>query len=283
MAANVNTINIIVNNEQPLEETGQNGRVNWEQGENGTIEAMGVGLAPTNARNIAQAKVLARRAAIVDAYRNLAETTQGVRVDSETTMENLAITNDLVRTRVSALVQGAKIVREIPSDDGSYTVIMNINMYGVNSAAQIAFDAMKPAEIAPFPQPDRIPTVTLPGTTSQQPISANYTGVVIVAKDMGLQSTFSPRVYDETGNIVYGNKYIDPDFAIKHGMVDYSNLDAAVKGNSRAGANPLVVNALRVVDHNCNVVISNADAQKILAAHAQNGFLAKCAVVFARK
>jgi hypothetical protein len=99
---------------------------------------------------------------------------------------------------------------------------------------------------------------------------------------MGVISTFSPRIYDEAGNIIYGNKYIDPDFAITHGMVDYSSLDAALSGNSRAGANPLVVNAIRAVDHNCNLVVSNEDAQIILNAHARSGFMAKCAVVFAR-
>ncbi|MDR1701391.1 MAG: hypothetical protein LBR56_01290 [Sporomusaceae bacterium] len=289
LAANVNTVNVIVNNDPPLEQSGQTGRINWEQGTGGTIEALGMGLAPASVINARQGQILARRAAIVDAYRNLAEATQGVRVDSETTMQNLAVADDVVRVQVSALVQGAKIVREIPGIDGSYQVIMSINMYGPNSVAKIAFDAIKPAEIQPFPQPDIVPPMTLPGSLPGKPAYiptphyANYTGVVVVAKDMGLQSTFSPRLYDEAGNIVYGNKYIDPDFAIEHGMVDYSNLDAALSGNSRAGANPLVVNALRIVDHDCNVVISNDDGQKILAAHAQSGFLAKCAVVFARR
>ncbi|MDR1702050.1 MAG: hypothetical protein LBR56_04685 [Sporomusaceae bacterium] len=119
----------------------------------------------------------------------------------------------------------------------------------------------------------------LPDATS----SENYTGVVIVAKDMGLKPTFSPLIYDEAGNIVYGDKNIDPDFAIKQGMVEYNSLEVALSGNSRAGAKPLVVNALKVSDNNYSPVISNDDAQKIAAANAQNEFLAKCAVVFARE
>lgn len=288
LAATTNTVNVTINNEPPLEQTGQIGRVGWEQGSSGVIEALGVGVAPTDVPNPRQGQMLARRAAIVDAYRNLAETIQGVRVDSETTMKNLSIADDTVKTQVSALIQGAKIVREIPGSDGTYQVVMSINMYGDNSLAQVALNAIKPAEIQNFPQPapDYQYEPVKPGVKHHPPISYDYTGVIIDAKNLGLKSTFSPRVYDEDGNIVYGNKYIDPDFAIKYGMVEYLRADeidaAAANASTRAGTKPLVVNAIRVVDHDNNVVISNDDAQKILAAHAKNGFLAKCAVVFAR-
>jgi len=203
-------------------------------------------------------------------------------------MENLAIVSDTVRTQVSGLIRGARIIREIPGNDGTYQVIMSIDMYGPNSVAAIAFNAIRPSEIHSFPEPSFIPQppISQPSISQpqfSQPIAGNYTGVVIVAQNMGLKSTFSPVIKDEAGITIYGNKFIDPDFAIIHGMVDYSSLNAAMSGNTRAGTNPLVVNALRVVDHNCNVVVSNADAQRILAAHAQNGFLTRCAVVFARQ
>lgn len=51
--------------------------VNWEEG---TIVATGMGIAPPDTVNIAQAKALARRAAVVDAYRQMAETISGVQV-----------------------------------------------------------------------------------------------------------------------------------------------------------------------------------------------------------
>jgi len=277
-AASTN-VNVTINNIlTPIEESGQSGRVGWE---NGIVEAVGTGFAPTNARSIAQGTALARRAAILDAQRNLLEAIQGVQVDSETTIRNLEITSDVVQTKVSGLLKGAKIVRQQAMPDGSYQVVMSINLYGNDSLASVALNAVKneqPVEEFPAPAPSYISPVSND--------EALYTGVIIDARGLGLQSTFSPRVYDEADTIVYGNKYIDVNYAISQGMVDYAitpeMVQAAENGQSRAGSHPLVIKALRVVDNDCNVVISTADANAMLAYNQNAGFLKKCAVVFER-
>lgn len=260
----------------PIEETGQTGRVAWEKG---VVEAVGTGLAPANARYFAEATALARRAAIVDAQRNLVEAIQGMQVDAETTMNNLAIQSDIVKTKVVGLLRGAKIIRQQGMADGSYQVVMTINLYGNDGLAGIALPALQTAPIQQLPVPAAGYTVPV--------MNAEYTGVIIDARGLGLESTFSPRIYDETGRIVYGNMYIDTDFAISQGMVEYAitpeMAQAAESGQSRAGARPLIIKATRVTGaSNCNVVISNTDANIILAYNQNAGFLQKCAVVFER-
>lgn len=261
-----------------LEQTGQTGRVNWEQGPQGTVEAIGIGLPPANVQNMAQARALSRRAAIVDAYRNLGETIQGVQVNSETTMQQLAISSDVVNTRMSAMIRGARILRELPQPDGSYQIVMAVNLYGPGSVAEIALDATRPAQIQNFPP-----------VRSNEPASPTvsvYTGVIIDARGLELVPTFSPGVYDETGRIVYGHLYIDQNRAISEGMVEYSLDDKmfqeAVQGGSRAGTRPMVIKAKAVRDHGCNVIISDSDADRMLKANEGAGFLRKLAVVFAK-
>lgn len=75
------------------------------------ITVQGTGVAPTYAVNAVQARMLARRAAVVDAYRQLAEMVKGVNVDSETTVENMMVTSDVTKTKVTALIQGARASR----------------------------------------------------------------------------------------------------------------------------------------------------------------------------
>jgi len=105
----------------------------------GRIRAEGTGVAPMNTVSAAQARALARRAAIADAYRQLAEQIRGVDVDASTTVENMMVTNDTVRTHVSALVRGARIVEEKALRDGAYTVTLEVPVFGVSSLAGSVF------------------------------------------------------------------------------------------------------------------------------------------------
>lgn len=277
--ANVNVVNVIVNNTVQLEQTGRLGRVNWAQEVQGAIEAIGTGFPPANVQNSSQAKALARRAAIVEAYRNLAETIYGVRIDSRTTMHNLALTNDVVISRVSGIVEGARIVRELLQKDGSYQVVMCVNLYGDRSVAEIVLEATRPAQVQEFPQP------SVSSQSQPQPVY-NYTGVIIDARGFDLEPTLSPRIYDASGRIIYGNVYINSEIAVSQGIVEFAitpdMVERAIKGGSRAGIRPMILKAIETKDSNCSLVISDEDANLLLESNSLVGFLKNCAVVFAK-
>lgn len=241
--------------------------------EQGTIEAIGTGLPPAGA-TYPQATALAKRAAIVDAYRNLAEQINGVQINSFTTVYNLQMTNDVIKTQVSGFIKGAKVISEQELPDGTYQVVMQLPLYGQGSLAGIVYPSILPH------QPHQAPLPTKPIS-----LPDSYTGVIIDARGLGLEPAFSPAIFDETGRAIYGTKFINADFAIKYGMVEYtvdqSMFDSAEYGQSRAGEKPLIVKAVEVRDRH-NVIISTEDADKILAANQQNNFLRQCAVVFAR-
>ena len=103
------------------------------QWDGGTIRVVGLGVAPAGTSGT-QAEALARRAAISDAYRQLAEQVNGVNVDASTTVENLMLANMTVRTHVSALIKGAEIREEKAQRDGSYTVTLELPVYGATSS-----------------------------------------------------------------------------------------------------------------------------------------------------
>ncbi|WP_158971074.1 hypothetical protein [Paraglaciecola sp. L3A3] len=76
--------------------------------EKGLITASGFGTVDLSVFKIkAQAKMMAKRAATVDAQRNLAEQLKGVRLTGGTTMEEYEISSDIVATRVKSLLNGA--------------------------------------------------------------------------------------------------------------------------------------------------------------------------------
>ena len=250
----------------------------WEQG---TITAEGFGTPPMGTYG-SKASIMARRAAIVDAQRNLAEQVSGVQVDAETTVENYVISSDLVKTKVSALIKGAVVVEEHAMPDGSYRVVMSMPLYGAQGLASAVMPAIRDMN-PPMPPP---PVISATITTQIQ-MSGTYTGVIIDAEGMGLKPSFSPVIYDTSGRAIYGVSNINYDRAIERGMVGYAGSLYDAQTLPRIGGSPLVVKAVQVRGGNnsanpVNVVVSVDDGDRILAANQQSQMLANGAVVFVR-
>lgn len=89
------------------------------------ITVVGQGVAPMTTTSPAQAYALAKRAAIADAYRLIAEKVKGVRVEGQDTIRNMIVKRSTVRTYVDAMVRQANIV-ETTFKDGLCEVEMDI-------------------------------------------------------------------------------------------------------------------------------------------------------------
>ncbi len=77
------------------------------------VSVVGQGVAPMNTISPAQAYALAKRAAIADAYRAIAEKVKGVKVDGQDTIKNMMIQKSTIRTNVQAMVKNANIVETV--------------------------------------------------------------------------------------------------------------------------------------------------------------------------
>ena len=265
--------------------------VNWD---NSSVTVIGMGAQPANAFNPAQARMMARRAAVADAYRQLAESIKGVSVDAETTVEQAMVLNDTIRTKVSATIQGAVVVSEREIPGGGYEVTMTVPLFGVtNSLAQAVIPPTTVVEPLPTPVPEVIPSMpagSMQGGTiiyetidsgKKSPLEAigGYTGVIIDCRGLGLKPVMSPVIKNDKGISIYGHKNLDYDKVVSDGMVGYaSNASQA----SRAGSHPLIIKAQSLTDHNANPVISTADANRILIENSTSNFLNDTKVVFLR-
>ncbi len=145
-------------------ETTINGAINWTTGE---ASATGIGAVPASAGNAGQARAMAERAAFVVAVRNLLEIVKGVRVDSETVVENFIAKSDVIRTKVEGIVRGARIVKTHYLSDGSVEVTVAMAMKGafMNAVVPETFGSFQAGS---FQKPlekralDRRPVLTVP-------------------------------------------------------------------------------------------------------------------------
>jgi len=92
------------------------------------VNVVGQGVSPLNTSSPAQAYALAKRAAIADSYRLIAEKIKGVRVDGQDTIKNMMVKRSTVRTSVCAMVKNANIV-ETTFKEGLCEVEMEIIVY----------------------------------------------------------------------------------------------------------------------------------------------------------
>jgi hypothetical protein len=77
------------------------------------VSVIGQGVAPTTTQSPAQTYALAKRAAIADAYRLIAEKVKGVRVSGRDVIKNMMVKRSTVRTAVHAMVKNANVVGTI--------------------------------------------------------------------------------------------------------------------------------------------------------------------------
>lgn len=252
---------------------------NWNTG---TITVTGTGFANANMTvSPAHASGLARRAAMADAHRQLLEIIQGVNVDAETTVEQMMISSDVVKLKVSGVIKGARITSEGELNGGGYSVTMELGLFdGQGSLAETVIE--RSAYVEPFPAPS--PSYEPPAYSQpvQQPIySGNgYTGLIVDCRYLWegeINPVMSPVIKNAHGQKIYGHKNLDYDRIIREGMATYAQ---DMSQAARAGSNPLIVRAIRLEDFNANPVLSMSDADLVLYENSQSHFLENIAVVF---
>lgn len=77
---------------------------------------------------LGQQKLMAMRAARVDAYRVLAEQVYGFRVWGNTAVSSFATQNDNIRTYVDALIRGARLVNMTAVADGNFEATVELDL-----------------------------------------------------------------------------------------------------------------------------------------------------------
>ncbi len=231
--------------------------IDWRSG---VIAAVGVGQPPSNPVNVAQARALAIRSALIDAERNLASLAYGLAVHAEATVESLVASNDAIRARVEGVLKGARHVGQpnyLPDGSVELTIVVK--------RSDLANAVLPDAGFAPAMLP---------------PVSGPYTGLIVDARGLNLTPALAPKVLDDRGQeVVYGPSFVTRDSAARSGVAGYARDLGGARGDERAGPNPLLLKGVGAAGTNrTDVVLSAEDAGKARGAGA--GVLNQGKVIF---
>lgn len=230
------------------------GEINWSKK---TVTATGSGAANLKDGPVAVARLNAERAAKLDALRNVIETIQGIQVTASRSAGDM-MSNGEIRSRIQGMAQGFKVVDTKYYSDGSVDVVVQMPI-DENLTNALVEKPKKPKKVA---------------TEG----AANWTGLMVNARGLGLTPSMAPRIVDEAGKEVYGTEVVSEKGLKQGGIVGYVKADA--QAGERVGDKPLVVKGLRLVDKSkTDLVIANGDADKLRDPTQNLSFLADGKVV----
>ncbi|AGB42233.1 hypothetical protein Halha_2359 [Halobacteroides halobius DSM 5150] len=257
----------------------QKNKIDWEQS---VVKATGYGIAPDYINNDAQAKIMAREAAITLAQRHLLETIKGVQVNATQTVKNAQIQSDIVKKRLSGMIKGAKIIQEESPAQGVYKVVMEVKFYGQNGIVKAIFPKLK-EEIKQAKQSRQFslnPSNDPGGNNSTTSVAQDYTGIIINTIGLDVEPALVPKIYSASGNIIYGMSIVNSNGVVTKGIVKYSRSLAGAKVNPRAGNNPLIINAKQIKgSYKTDIVLSNKQANRVKQVGRTNNIFANCKVI----
>ncbi len=273
------------------------GGINWVEG---YVSAIGNGT--SDRPSAGQARLLARRAAVVDAHRNLLEMIKGVKVDSQTTVENFMVTQDIIKTNVSGVVKGARIVKESVErqPDGSFlaTVEMHICINQCKDSSHSLVQALsldKKADDTPVPP--QLPEAVAPTEPPKEPTEPKkeyaydttkpVTGVVFNLEGRMFERVIMPVVVttgeDKNFFTVYSAKSVKPGVVRTYGVVRYADtVDQALK-IEHLGNNVMVVSAEDITPE--KMVLIKMESAKTIQETTRygNDYLGNARVVISAK
>lgn len=211
-------------------------KVNWDEGR---LAVSGIGT-PGDRGPVSYRRKLAERAAVADAYRRLSSALELVRVDTNTHVKDLAVSDDALRQRLNDYVKSAKVLETNYWPDGTAEVVLDVPLRGDRSLAALAAGGSpEPATPAPSatPTPAASASPSKEIVTSPVPMHAGYSSLIVDAHGVGAQAALLPQLRD------HGGKVIDLGNANGRELIKFFKEGAEL--DASAGLNPLFVRAVR--------------------------------------
>ena len=266
------------------------GAVNWV---GGYVSGIGYGTA-TPSKNKVIDKLKALRAAKVVAQRDLLENIKGVRISSQTTVENMMLKEDIIKTRVDGTIKGAQVFKQHFEWQGNVPLAMvELRVYMTGSAGGTAskslvstldLDQKYGSSYYPIPP---IPKAPSPGKSGVRPgisydSSKPVTGVVFSLAGQPFERVLLPAIRTETKSkrkiTIYSVKSVDPKIIRTYGVVRYADTVEAARKITYLGDNIMVVPAVYV--SNDNAIFVGTDAAQLVkeTIRHDNDYLQKAKV-----
>lgn len=211
--------------------------------------------------------------------RNMFENLGNICVDARSNLLDVISTNDDIQDKLVRMAQTAPILTYNDAPDGMVEKAIRMELYGGFSQLMLPSDIKQVEPIKSVHNGGKTAASHSKTSSSEEAYEDVYTGLIVDARDIGVQPALVPVLVDENDCEVYGAAFVSREFAVQQGMCGYVRTMRDTD-NRRVGQRPLLIKGLRRSSRGpCDIVISNSDAAKLRSASAHLAFLKQCRVV----
>jgi len=275
----------------------KSGEINWVQG---YISAIGNGTADPCGNKVKD-RLKSLRAAELVAQRTLLETLKGVHIDSRTTVENLMLKEDIIKSRVEGVIRGAQIVKRevkwegnVPLATVEMRVCLSNSVGGCNmDSSLITALNIDPKSEPPYVPRDRITPQMIPAPPGPPKKTIKYdsskpvTGIIFSLEGQPFERQLLPVIITVAGEnkqlTVYSVKNVTPKVIRTYGVVRYADNEEQARKNPYIGENVVVIPVESVTKE--NMIVIGADAVRTIRETTMHGndYLGDAKVVISSK
>lgn len=215
---------------------------------------------------------------------NLYKTIVSIHLDSDTPLLHVVEKKKEHTAQLYSMINSSPITRKEYMSDGSVELSVQLSLDG-GFAQLLLPEGIKQIQPVKTFSSDQSKNPYLfksikPDLKKETQFSKPYTGLVIDARGLDITPVMAPRLINEDGIEAYGPAYISREYAVQYGTMEYISSIKEIENNPRSGSNPIIVKGLKTSGAvHSNIIISNADASKILSVSDNLVFLSQCRVV----
>lgn len=248
----------------------KNGLVNWSRG---YMETRGV-KSPGPQTKVQDAAAMA----LAQARLNMIRLAGRLRLDAFHRIKDLFSLNVAIGPGIKHMVGRLPIFRQQYLSDGTAQITLRMSLLG--GFSQLVLPAeIKPIELIQELEATASAKPSAQGRGPSSPSPGRYTGLVVDARDTGLQPALFPHIIDENGREVYGSEFVSREFAVQHGISGYFTDLQTAMDSLRVKGHPLIVKAVSASGPGkSDAVIRQGDAVQLLSVSEHLAFLRECRV-----
>lgn len=240
----------------------------------GSFVVKGEGVAPSDTSlSKGQKRLMALRAAKVEAMRELLETINGVAISRDRTIMAASASSGAISATVQGFIRGAVVIKQ--SYDASSevgTVYLKAPLTGPDGLV---------VQLLPEVMPES-PTPALAVTPTEKAVE--YNGLIIDVTQLNFKPALVNKVVAKNGESIYDPTRVAQSILVSKGPAEYTNEIGKAKALlAERGANkPIVVKGSALIK-STDVLIRPADATAIVSSNQSNNYLEGAKVVFVLK